>query len=319
VTDANVLLGYLDPDYFLGGRMKIDPRLSAKVIQEKIAAPLNLEVKEAAYTIWTTVNHNMVAAIEDVTIWQGVDPREYLLVAGGGASGLHIVPIAQELKMKKIIVPKLSGVLSSMGGLAADMTMDFHISHFTDSRLFDYEGVNRQFRSLKDQAQIFLSRIGAPLKNTDIQFFAEARYAYQVWELNIPLRKDQIKDKEALAQLVDDFHSVHQRVFGINEPGELIEFVNWGAQATAKMPEVKIKEQPSGGEDPACALVAHREAYFRELGGLVKTPVYRGDKLLGGARINSPAIIEEPTSTLVVFPGSSATVSKWGNYLIELE
>jgi N-methylhydantoinase A len=221
--------------------------------------------------------------------------------------------------MKKIIVPKLSGVLSSMGGLAADMTMDFHISHFTDSRLFDYEGVNRQFRSLKDQAQIFLSRIGAPLKNTDIQFFAEARYAYQVWELNIPLRKDQIKDKEALAQLVDDFHSVHQRVFGINEPGELIEFVNWGAQATAKMPEVKIKEQPSGGEDPACALVAHREAYFRELGGLVKTPVYRGDKLLGGARINSPAIIEEPTSTLVVFPGSSATVSKWGNYLIELE
>jgi N-methylhydantoinase A len=318
VTDANVLLGYLDPNYFLGGRMKIDPRLSAKVIQEKIAAPLNLEVKEAAYTIWTTVNHNMVAAIEDVTIWQGVDPREYLLVAGGGASGLHIVPIAQELRMKKIIVPKLSGVLSSMGGLAADMTMDFHVSHFTDSRLFDYEGVNNQLKALEKQAHGFLSRTGAALKNIDIQFFAEARYAYQVWELNVPLRANQIKDRETLAELVEEFHRVHQRVFGINEPGELIEFVNWGAQATAKMPEVKIKEQPSGREDHACALVAHIEAYFRELGGLVKTPVYRGDKLLGGARINSPAIIEEPTSTLVVFPGSSATVSKWGNYLIEL-
>jgi N-methylhydantoinase A len=318
VTDANVLLGYLDPNYFLGGRMKIDPRLSAKVTQEKIAAPLNLEVKEAAYTIWTTVNHNMVAAIEDVTIWQGVDPREYLLVAGGGASGLHIVPIAQELKMKKIIVPKLSGVLSSMGGLAADMTMDFHVSHFTDSRLFDYEGVNNQLKALEEQAQGFLSRTGAALKNINIQFFAEARYAYQVWELNVPLRANQIKDRETLAELVEEFHRVHQRVFGINEPGELIEFVNWGAQATAKMPEVKIKEQPSGREDPACALVAHREAYFRELGGLVKTPVYRGDKLLGGARISSPAIIEEPTSTLVIFPGSTATVSKWGNYLIEL-
>ena len=319
VTDANVLLGYLDPDYFLGGRMKIDPRLSEKVIQEKIAAPLNLEVREAAYTIWATINHNMVAAIEDVTIWQGVDPREYLLVSGGGASGLHIVPIAQELKMKKIIVPKLSGVLSAVGGLAADMTMDFHVSHFTDSRLFDYEGVNRQLKGLEDQAQAFLSRTGAAIKNTNMQFFAEARYAYQVWELNIPLRGDQIKDKEVLSQLVEDFHSVHQRVFGINEPGELIEFVNWGVQATAKMPEVKIKEQPYGGEDPAGASVAKREAYFRELGGLVKTPVYRGDKLLCGARINSPAIIEEPTSTLVVFPGSSVTVSKWGNYLIELE
>jgi N-methylhydantoinase A len=319
VTDANVLLGYLDPDYFLGGRMKIDPRLSEKVIQEKIAAPLNLEVREAAYTIWATINHNMVAAIEDVTIWQGVDPREYLLVSGGGASGLHIVPIAQELKMKKIIVPKLSGVLSAVGGLAADMTMDFHVSHFTDSRLFDYEGVNNQLKALEEQAWAFLSRTGVTIKNTSIQFSAEARYAYQVWELNVPLKGNQIKDKEALTQLVEDFHSVHQRVFGINEPGELIEFVNWGVQATAKMPEVKIKEQPYGGEDPACALVAHREAYFRELGGLVKTPVYRGDKLLYGARINSPAIIEEPTSTLVVFPGSTATVSKWGNYLIELE
>jgi N-methylhydantoinase A len=319
VTDANVLLGYLDPDYFLGGRMKIDPRFSGKVIQEKIAAPLNLEVMEAAYTIWTTVNHNMVAAIEDVTIWQGVDPREYLLVSGGGASGLHIVHIAKELKMKRIIVPKLSGVLSAVGGLAADMTMDFHVSHFTDSRLFDYEGVNNQLKALEEQAQRFLSRTGAALKNINMQFFAEARYAYQVWELNVPLKANQIKDKETLAELVEDFHRVHQRVFGINEPGELIEFVNWGVQATAKMPEVRIKEQPSGGEDPACALVAHREAYFRELGGLVKTPVYRGDKLLGGARINSPAIIEEPTSTLVVFPGSSATVSKWGNYLIEVE
>jgi N-methylhydantoinase A len=319
VTDANVLLGYLAPDYFLGGRMKIDSRLSEKVIEEKIGKPLDLGILEAAYTIWTTVNHNMVAAIEDITIWQGVDPREYLLIAGGGASGLHIVPIAQELKMKKIIVPKLSGVLSAVGGLAADMTMDFHISHFTDTRLFDYEGVNRQLRALEEQARAFLSRAGAALENTYVQFFTEARYAYQVWELNIPLKAGQIKDEEALAQLVEDFHNAHQKVFGINEPGELIEFVNWGVQATAKMPEVKIQELPQGNPDPASALVGKRDAYFRELGGLGKTPVYRGEKLLAGAHVVGPAIIQEPTSTLVVFPGSTTTVSRWGNYLIELE
>jgi len=318
VTDANVVLGYLDPGYFLGGRMEINPQLSEQVIKEKIAAPLNLEVMEAAYTIWSTINHDMVAAIEDITIWQGVDPREYLLVSGGGASGLHIVPMAQELKMKKIIVPKLSGVLSAVGGLAADMTMDFHISHFTGSKQFDYEGVNRHLKDLEKQAKEFLLITGVAAEKTAIGFFVEARYAYQVWELNIPLRGNQIKEKEVLDQLVEDFHSVHERVLGIKEPGQLIEFVNWGAHAIAKVPKVEVKEQPYASEDPAYAMVARREAYFRELGGMVETPVYRGDKLLYGARMNGPAIIQEPTSTLVVFPRSTATVSKWGNYLIEL-
>jgi N-methylhydantoinase A len=319
VTDANVVLGYLDPDYFLGGRMEIDPKLSEQAIKKKIAVPLHLELLEAAYTIWTTVNHNMVTATEDITIWQGVDPREYLLVAGGGASGLHIVPIAQELKMKKIIVPKLSGVMSAVGGLAADMTMDFNVSHFTDSRQFDYVGVNRHLKELEEKAKAFLSRTGVAIENTHIEFFTEARYAYQVWELDISLRGNQIKDQEALAQLVEDFHNAHERVLGIKEPGQLIELVNWGARAIAKVPKMEIREQTYGGEDPKNAFVDKRNAYFRELGGLVETPVYRGDRLLCGARINSPAIIEEPTSTLVIFPGSMATVSKWGNYLIELE
>jgi N-methylhydantoinase A len=177
VTDANVVLGYLDPDYFLGGRMKIYPQYSESVIKEKIGTPLNLDLKEAAYTIWTTVNHNMVAAIQDVTIWQGVDPREYILISGGGAAGLHIVPIAQELKMKNIIVPKLAGVLSAVGGLAADMKIDYHASHFTSSGQFDYAGVNQQLVALEEQAKDFLSRTGVSPDRTQIQFFAEARYA----------------------------------------------------------------------------------------------------------------------------------------------
>jgi N-methylhydantoinase A len=261
----------------------------------------------------------MVAAIEDITIWQGVDPREYLLIAGGGASGLHIMPIAQELKMKRIIVPKLSGVLSAVGGLAADMTMDFHGSHFTDSKQFDYKGVNGQLRDLEKKAKEFLSRTGFADEETEMGFFAEARYAYQVWELNIPLISNQIADEETLAQMVEDFHNTHERIFGIKEPGQLIEFVNWGARAIAKVPRVRIKEVSDNGEDPAYALVDKRKAYFRELGGLVETPVYRGDNLLYGARMKGPAIVQEPTSTLVVFPGSTATVSRWGNYLIALE
>ncbi len=319
VTDANVVLGYLHADYFLGGQMQIDPELSRKAISEKIGAPLNLGVQEAADAIWTTINHNMVAAIEDITIRQGVDPREYLLVSGGGAAGLHIVPIAKELKMKRIIVPKLSGVLSAVGGLAADMTMDFHASHFTNNKQFDHEGVNRRLAELEREAKEFILRMAIPGEKTEISFFAEARYAYQVWELTVPLRGNRLPDAQALEQLTEDFDNAHQRVFGIKEPGQTIEFVNWGARAVAQVPKVKVKERPLGGEDPAPALVGKRQAYFRELGGTVETPIYRGDKLLYGARIKGPAIVQEPTSTLVLFPGSRAAVSKWGNYLIDLE
>ena len=222
VTDANVVLGYLDPDYFLGGRMKIDSRLSAQVIEDKIAKPLDLDLMEAAYTVWTTVNHNMVAAIEDITIWQGVDPREYLLIAGGGAAGLHIVPIAQELKMKKIIVPKLSGVLSSVGGLAADMTMDFHASHLTDSERFDYEGVNRCLKDLEVQARDFLLRTRIADEKTEISFYVEARYAYQVWDLNVVLKGNRIEGKDDIDRLVEDFHNAHERIFEIKEPCSIL-------------------------------------------------------------------------------------------------
>lgn len=319
VTDANVVLGYLDPDYFLGGRMEIDPKLSENVIQEKIAAPLNLDTIEAAYTIWSTINHDMVAAIEDVTIWQGVDPREYLLVSGGGAAGLHIVPIAQELKMKKIVVPKLSGVLSAVGGLSADMTMDFHISHFTNSKQFDYEKVNKHLMDLEEKSKEFLSGTGMDEKNWVINFFMEARYAYQVWELNVPMDSNVIKDGKDLEKLVESFHDMHERVFGIKEAGQTIEFVNWGAQAIARVPNMALKEHSEFHDDPDIALVAKRNAYFRDLGGMTETPVYRGDKLMSGTRIEGPAIIQEPTSTLVVFPNCSASVSKWGNYLIELK
>lgn len=122
-----------------------------------------------------------------------------------------------------------------------------------------------------------------------------------------------------MATIVEDFHRVHQRVFGISDPCELVEFDNWGVQAIAKMPEVIIKVNPHSGEDPACAFINNRKAYYKELGGLFETPVYCGEKLFHGCLINGPAIIQEPITTIVVFPGSCVTVSKWGNYLIDIE
>ena len=141
VTDANVVLGYLHADYFLGGRMEIGPELSEKVIREKIGAPLNLGAQEAALPSGPPLTTTWFPPSRTSRFGRGWTRGNTCLSPGVGPR-LHIVPIARELKMKKVIVPKLSGVFSAVGGLAADMTMDFHVSHFTDSKQFDYEGVN---------------------------------------------------------------------------------------------------------------------------------------------------------------------------------
>jgi len=320
VTDANVLLGYIDPDYFLGGRMTIDVGLAEEAVRKDVAAPLHLDLHEAAFTIWSTVNVNMVSAMQDVTVWQGIDPREYVLVAGGGAGNCHAVALARELGMKRILVPRYGGVLSAVGGLVADVCADFSGSCFTSTNHFNDTGVNSVLEDLENQAQAFLAKLGSSsLARHRIEFYVEARYGYQVWELPVKLRSNRIADKQALSQLIDDFHEAHEKVFAIKDPKQFVEFINWSARAIAEMPRVKLEEQPYGGSDSSAALMAERPAYFRDLGGMTNTCVYQGNKLVHGNFIEGPAVIEETTTTVVIPPGATATVTKWGNYSIDIQ
>lgn len=318
VTDANVILGYIDPDYFLGGRMKIKPQLAAAAIQNEVAQPLGLSLEEAAFTIWSTINVNMVSAIRDVTIWQGIDPREYLLVSGGGAGNCHAVALARELGIGRLMVPKYGGVYSAIGGLVADVSAEYSGSCFTSTNRFNFRGVEEVLTRLERQAQDFLLSLGASSKDTEIEFYVEARYPYQVWELPIRLRKSRIKSEQDLLELAEDFHAEHEKVFAIKEPaGHPIECVHWSVRAVARMPKIKLKDQPYAGPDPQAALVGKRQAYFRELGGLTETRIYRGERLKFGNIVDGPAVIEETTTTIVIPPAARATVSRWGNYLIE--
>ncbi|MCJ7792341.1 MAG: hydantoinase/oxoprolinase family protein [Dehalococcoidia bacterium] len=319
VTDANLVLGYLDPGYFLGGAIKLNRELAEKVVQQKVGDPLKLKLAEAAFSIWSTVNINMVTAISDITIWQGIDPREYLFVAGGGAAGLHIAAIMQELGVKRALVPRVAGALSATGGLFADIVCEYNTNYYTKSSHFDYEGVSRTLENLEERAESFFKRTKVAPKNRKLEFYVEAHYPYQIWELIVPLRVKRISNAKELEQLVEDFHEVHNRVYAVKEPGQYIECVSWGVRAigTRHMPE--LKERPSAGEDSSAALIGKRKAYFKALGGSVETPVYRGDKLVPGNKIAPPAIIEEPTTTIVISPKSKITVTKWGNYLLELD
>lgn len=319
VTDANLILGYINPAYFLGGRMKVKPRLAEQAVIENIAVPLNLDVDEAAFTIWSTINVNMVSAIQNMTMWQGIDPREYMLVVGGGAGGCQAVALAKELQIKKVLVPRYGGVFSAMGGLVADVSADFSRSHFTSTDSFAYDRVNKLLEDLENEARSFLLRLGASSHTTEIEFSVEARYPYQVWELPIRLRGNRIRNEQDILELTADFHEAHERVFTIKEPGQSIECVNWLSRAISKMPKVKLKEERYGGEDPSAALTTTRQAYFRDLGGMVKTQIYRGSKLACGNVIRGPAVIEEAVTTIVIPLGSITTVTKWGNYLIEVQ
>jgi N-methylhydantoinase A len=320
VTDANVVLGYIDPDYFLGGRMKIDPQLAVKAVTENVAKPLNLGLEEAAFTIWSTINVNMVSAIQDVTIWQGIDPREYVLVSGGGAGNCHAVALARELGIKKLLVPKSGGVLSAVGGLVADVSAEFSGSCFTSTHRFNFEGANELLERLEGEAVAFLSRLETPAKDSETELLVEARYPYQVWELPVRLRKNRILSEEDLLTLTEDFHNEHEKVFAIREPkGHPVECVHWSSRAVARMPKIKMKEQKRGGSDPSAALMTNRQAYFRELGGMADTQILRGDRLVFGNVVDGPAVIEETTTTIVIPPGSRAFVTRWGNYSIETQ
>jgi N-methylhydantoinase A len=318
VTDANVILGYIDPDYFLGSRMQIVPDMAKKAISIGVAKPLNLDLFEAAFTIWSTINVNMVSAIQEMTVWQGIDPREYILVAGGGAANCHSVALAKELGMKKILVPRYGGVLSSVGGLIADVAADFSGSCFTTTNNFDYHNINTLLEELENKAMAFLDKLEGPSQNQKVEFYVDARYSYQVWEITVQLRKPRITNENDLAELIQDFHESHQKIFGIKEPGQLIECVNWAVRAIAETPELDLMEQRGKPEDTLLRNKERRKAYFKESGGMVDTSIYRGNELDCGDIIHGPAIIEETTTTIVIPPESEAVVTKHGDYLIEV-
>jgi N-methylhydantoinase A len=319
VTDANLVLGYIDPDFFLGGSMRLRPELAEAAIDEAVAEPLDLGREEAAFTIWSTVNVDMTSAIEDITVWQGIDPRDYLFVAGGGAAGLHVIPMVNELGAREILIPKTASVISAMGGVFADITAEFSSSRYAESNRFDFEGVEKDLAELEGKALAFLERTGVPPDHRRVEFTVEARYPSQVWELSVPLRKSRIEDDEDLSRMVEDFHQVHERTFGIKEPGMPIECVHWRAKAIGLLTKPGIREVPEGGPDPGAARRGTRMAYFRELGGMTETPVFLGDALQGGNVIAAPAIIEEPTTTVVVFPGSEVRVTQLGSYHVTID
>jgi N-methylhydantoinase A len=316
VTDAAVCLGWIDPRFFLGGRLTLDAEAARDAVERAVALPLAMSVQEAAYASLAIATENIVGAIREITIAQGIDPREMTLVAGGGASGLNIVPIARELGCRRVLLPSTASALSACGALYSDIISEFSRSRYAETRTLDRVAVNDALAEVEASADEFLARLGhLPLTETKKEFMVEARYRAQVWELDVPVPARLAGDDDVRA-LEEAFHATHERIFAVREPGQYLECLLWKVRATAvpEKPPLRPRRLPHGAALEPEDFV---DAYFPET-GLHEVPRYDGGALPPGSRVNGPAIIREPTTTVVVYPGSAATVTQLGNYMLEV-
>lgn len=314
VTDAAMVLGYIDPAFFNGGRLSLDAAASARVIG-RLAAEFGQEPDVTAAAIMTIANELMIKAIGEITVNEGLNPRESVIVAGGGAAGFNIMPIARELGCDTVILPRTASALSACGMQVSDIVFEATRSRFTDTAGFDIEGVNAALAAIEEELAAFRRGLsGAEGAAVRTELLVEARYRAQVWELDTRLPGRRIGGAADVAALAEAFHQAHERVYAVRDEDSAVEFVNWKGRIA-----ITLFEPPPPPTEAATphgpAPDERRSCYFTET-GRVETAIFRGAGLKPGAAIAGPAIIEEPTTTIVVPPGFSARLSAAGNYIL---
>ena len=312
VTDADAVLGYLDPGHFLGGRMPLSLDGASTAIQRIVGEPLGLDPMQAAQGIVDIVNSNMADAIRMISIERGHDPRDYSLVAFGGAGPVHAGRIGEELGIKKVIIPPNPGVFSAMGLVCTDLKRDYVRSLYT---LLDAAGVDdrmRQvYRDITAEARDMLSRSGIPEENWLFRYYLDIRYGNQAYELTVPVESSEI-DEGALDAIAERYHAQHFTTYDYNAPDEPIQLVNMRASAIGKFGADFIATRTSSTNGSKnISPRSHREVYFKE-SGQISCPVYDRGDLSAGAEIEGPAVIQESSSTVIVYPGQWAAATEFG-------
>ncbi|MDG4898388.1 hydantoinase/oxoprolinase family protein [Mesorhizobium sp. WSM4976] len=314
VTDAALVLGFLDPAHFLGGRMSLDLNLARQAI-DRVASQLSISVEEAAYAIYVIATEAMVGAIREITIEEGIDPRECRIVAGGGAAGLNAAAMASELGVAEVLVPRTAGALSACGGLYANVMTETSATFYANTQAFPIDEANEVLARLEQSLSGMVETLRQRgLDDVRIEYRLEARYPFQSWELEVPLPFSRFATTKDVDRLRDAFHAVHDRVFAVSDPGQDIECLFWRARLVAPLGD-RPSETTKKGPDQAPRPRAARPAVFgREA---VMTHRYEGNDLLPGTTVTGPAVIDEMTTTIVVPPGSVLRATEY-NYAISV-
>jgi N-methylhydantoinase A len=314
VTDAALVLGYIDPEFFLGGTMALDGERAAASIATDVGAPLGLDESEAASAILRLATENMVGAIEEITINQGIDPRGAVLVGGGGAAGLNSVAIARRLGCRAVVIPEVGAALSAAGALMSDLQADHRALYYAATDRFDFDGVNRVLESLTTRCAEFIEGPGTGGTAHAVDLYAEARYRHQIWEIDLPLQLDRFHSDADVSGVREDFDRLHEEVFAFRDPGSDVEFVGWRATARARLGAGGFGRLEAEGALEA-GVSGSRTAYFAGLGA-VETDVELFEAMDPGAAVEGPAVIESAFTTVVVDPSATAVRTEGGTLVI---
>lgn len=316
VTDANMVLGYLQPDAVLGGSIRLDPQRARRAIEEQVATPLNLTLERAAFGISTLVNLNMANGIRRISIENGHDPRDFALICAGGAAGMHITALAEEIGSRTVLVPKLASCLCAFGQVISDVQY-----HFLASAVMRLDGsadvtrLDQVFHELEEKGRTLLRDDGFAPERIQLQRRVEMRYQGQIHECQVDVPAGRVT-ADTLAQLLRDFHARHEQLYTYSEPHNLVELVNLEVLATGMVDKPALPAWPPATEDVSACLLEERDMVFFDSGTYQRARVYDGERLKAGHSIDGPAVIQEPTTTLVIRPGWNASLHSSGTYLL---
>jgi len=303
VTDANVVLGLIDPDNFLGGRRKLD-RAAAEAAVDRIAATLGIGREAAAYGIHRIIDTTMAEGVRLVSVRRGVDPRKFALLAFGGASGLHATAVARALGLTRVIVPRVAAVLSAWGMLATDLRFEMARSHVGDARRLDEDEITKLFAAMEEDG---IKRLRASFGGTvRCERSVDMRYGEQVFEINVPLDGVDWRDKP-LAQIVERFHGRHEELYTYAQRDQEAVLVNLRVAMVGVLPG--LPEEPALASAAPSSPIAERRIYLDEF---LLAPVYAFDRLAPGQPIDGPAIVESAMTTILLRPGERAVTTPLG-------
>lgn len=300
VTDADLILGYLDPDFFLGGRMRLDRTAAERAIHEHIARPLGLSLTEAAWGIHQIVDENMASAARIHAVERGKDPHSLPLFAFGGAGPGHAFRVAEILRSPRVVVPFGAGVTSTVGFLAAPLAFDFVRSAYGRLVAMDWATVSALYAEMEREGLALLARAGVPRDQVTLRRTADMRYVGQGHEVAVPLPLGTL-GPETTPAVAAAFAEVYRQQYGRTGPEVDIEALNWRLLASGPQPVLRLgTPQPGATADARAAVKGQRPIYLPDERGYRPVPVYDRYRLAAGARFAGPAIIEERESTIVV-------------------
>jgi N-methylhydantoinase A len=319
-TDADLVLGYLDPDFFAGGRIKLDLAAARRAIEKRIAEPLGLPVEAAALGMYRIINSNMAQGVHEITIKRGFDPREFPMIVAGGAGPNHACMIGNELELPLLVVPRESSIFCAAGMLMSDLRHDFVRSFVGLLDGTDWARIDRLVESMMAEGNAHLDRERIALDQRRFAFQFDCRYVKQYHEVSFPVSLDALRRRE-LGRIKNAFHAEHNRLYGYSLEGQgtPVELINLRVQAIGITAKPSYRKEGYGGSDASAACKGMRRIVVPESGCTESVPVYDGHKTRFGNRIAGPAVIEQVNTSILVTASYDCVCDEYGSFAVYLK